>query len=291
MSEQLTLSAETRDRAGKGASRHLRREGRVPAVVYGNNEEALSIHLEEKALVKALSSGHFMNSVVMIDAGAAPVRTLPKDVQFHPVTDRPLHVDFLRISEHAKVHVDVPIHFVDEDKSRGIKRGGVLNQVRHELELICDAAEIPEEIVVSLAGIISGLVVAGGLAAGRRLDAWAGVFLITTLATSVTGFGFPTDTLLPSHIVGGISILVLAATIAAHVKGWRVVYASGVVAATYLNSFVLVVQLFRRVPDLSALAPTQSEPAFALAQLVVLAAFVWLGVAANAGMRSAVAGR
>jgi large subunit ribosomal protein L25 len=156
MSEQLTLSAETRDRAGKGASRHLRREGRVPAVVYGNNEEALSIHLEEKALVKALSTGHFMNSVVMIDAGAAPVRTLPKDVQFHPVTDRPLHVDFLRISEHAKVHVDVPIHFVDEDKSKGIKRGGVLNQVRHELELICDAAEIPEEIVVSLAGMDIG---------------------------------------------------------------------------------------------------------------------------------------
>jgi large subunit ribosomal protein L25 len=156
MSEQLTLSAETRERAGKGASRYLRREGRVPAVVYGNNEEPLSIHLEEKALVKALSSGHFMNSVVMIDAGAAPVRTLPKDVQFHPVSDRPLHVDFLRISEHAKVHVDVPIHFVDEDKSKGIKRGGVLNQVRHDLELICDAAEIPEEIVISLAGMDIG---------------------------------------------------------------------------------------------------------------------------------------
>ena len=156
MSEQLTLSAETRERAGKGASRHLRREGRVPAVIYGNNEDPLSIHVEEKALVKALSGGHFMNSVVMIDAGAAPVRTLPKDVQFHPVTDRPLHVDFLRISEHAKVHVDVPIHFVDEDKSKGIKRGGVLNQVRHELELICDAAEIPDEIRVSLAGMDIG---------------------------------------------------------------------------------------------------------------------------------------
>ena len=156
MSEQLTLSAETRERAGKGASRYLRREGRVPAVVYGSNEEPLSIHLEEKALMKALSSGHFMNSVVMIDAGKAPVRTLPKDVQFHPVTDRPLHVDFLRISEHAKVHVDVPIHFVDEDKSKGIKRGGVLNQVRHDLELICDAAEIPEEILISLAGMDIG---------------------------------------------------------------------------------------------------------------------------------------
>jgi len=156
MSEQLTLSAETRERAGKGASRVLRREGRVPAVVYGNNEEPLSIHLEEKLLVKALSTGHFMNSVVMIDAGGAPVRTLPKDVQFHPVTDRPLHVDFLRISEHAKVHVAVPINFIDEDKSKGLKKGGVLNTVRHELELVCDAAEIPEEIQISLAGLDIG---------------------------------------------------------------------------------------------------------------------------------------
>lgn len=156
MSEQLTLSAETRERAGKGASRMLRREGRVPAVVYGNNEDPLSIHLEEKLLVKALSTGHFMNSVVMIDAGGAPVRTLPKDVQFHPVTDRPLHVDFLRISEHAKVHVAVPINFIDEDKSKGLKKGGVLNTVRHELELVCDAAEIPEEIEISLAGLDIG---------------------------------------------------------------------------------------------------------------------------------------
>jgi large subunit ribosomal protein L25 len=156
MSEQLTLSAGTRERAGKGASRVLRREGRVPAVVYGNNEEPLSIHLEEKALVKALSTGHFMNSVVMIDAGGTPARTLPKDVQFHPVTDRPLHVDFLRISEHSKVHVAVPIRFVDEEGSKGLKRGGVLNSVRHELELICDAAEIPEEIAISLAGLDIG---------------------------------------------------------------------------------------------------------------------------------------
>jgi large subunit ribosomal protein L25 len=156
MSEQLTLSAETRERAGKGASRHLRRQGRVPAVVYGANQEPLAIHLEEKGLVKALSTGHFMNSVVMIDAGGAATRTLPKDVQFHPVTDRPLHVDFLRISEHATVTVAVPINFIDEEKSKGLKRGGVLNTVRHELELICDAAEIPEEIAISLAGLDIG---------------------------------------------------------------------------------------------------------------------------------------
>ena len=152
MSEQLTLSAETRERAGKGASRALRNQGRVPAVIYGEKKEPLSIHLEEKALVKALSTGHFMNSVVMIDAGGAATRTLPKDVQFHPVTDRPVHVDFLRIAEHATVTVAVPIRFVNDEESRGLKRGGVLNSVRHELELVCDAAEIPEEIVIDLAG-------------------------------------------------------------------------------------------------------------------------------------------
>src|SRR3954469_1600235 len=156
MSEQLTLSAETRDRAGKGASRAMRREGRVPAVVYGNKEAPLPIHVEEKALMRALSTGHFMNSVVMIDVGGGTTRTLPKDVQFHPVTDRPLHVDFLRISEHAKVTVAVPIRFTGEDQSRGLKRGGVLNAVRHDLELTCDAAEIPDEVEVSLAGLDIG---------------------------------------------------------------------------------------------------------------------------------------
>ena len=136
MSEQLTLSAETRDRGGKGASRALRRDGRVPAVIYGQKQDPISIHVEEKVLAKMLSTGHFMNSVVMIDVGGNATRTLPKDVQFHPVTDRPVHVDFFRIGEHSEVTVEVPIRFVNEDKSRGLKRGGVLNAVRHELELV-----------------------------------------------------------------------------------------------------------------------------------------------------------
>ena len=156
MSEQLTLSAETRERAGKGASRDIRRQGRVPAVIYGAKQEPLGIHVEEKVLVKMMSGGHFMNSVVMIEAGGQQHRTLPKDVQFHPVTDRPLHVDFLRIGEHSTVTVAVPIRFTGEEESRGIKRGGVVNAVRHELELICDAAEIPDEVEVSLAGLDIG---------------------------------------------------------------------------------------------------------------------------------------
>jgi len=152
MSEQLTLSAEARDRAGKGASRAMRRDGRVPAVIYGDKQDPLPIHLEEKALVKALSTGHFMNAIAMIDVAGGPIRTLPKDVQFHPVTDRPLHVDFLRIGEHSTVHVNVPVHFHNEEEAPGLTRGGVLNVVRHELELICDAASIPEEILIDLAG-------------------------------------------------------------------------------------------------------------------------------------------
>ena len=156
MSEQLTLPAEARERAGKGASRALRRDGRVPAVIYGDKKEPLSVHVEEKLLAKMLSTGHFMNSVVMIDAGRATHRTLPKDVQFHPVSSRPVHVDFLRIGEHSKVHVNVPVRFDNEEASPGIKRGGVLNVVRHDLELVCDAAEIPEEIHIDLTGLDIG---------------------------------------------------------------------------------------------------------------------------------------
>lgn len=152
MSEQLTLSAEARDRAGKGASRALRREGRVPAVIYGMNEEPTIVHVEEKALNKLLGTGHFMNSVVMVEVNGKAVRTLPKDVAFHPVTDRPLHADFLRVSEHATVHVNVPVRFDNEAASPGLKKGGVLNIVLHEVELIVDAAEIPDDVVVDLTG-------------------------------------------------------------------------------------------------------------------------------------------
>lgn len=156
MSEQLTLSAEARERAGKGASRALRREGRVPAVVYGEKQPPLSIHIAEKELVKMLNTGHFTNSLVMIDVGGKSTRTLPKDVQFHPVTDRPVHVDFYRVSKDATVTVGVPIRFVGEEGSRGLRRGGVLNTVRHELELVCEADSIPDEIVIDLAGLDIG---------------------------------------------------------------------------------------------------------------------------------------
>ncbi len=152
MSDALTLPAETRDRAGKGAYRALRREGRVPAVIYGGKEEPTPIHIEERLLVRQLDTGHFMNSIIEIEVGGKKVRTLPKDVALHPVTDRPEHVDFLRLAKGAKVDVSVPVVFVDEEESPGLKKGGVLNIVRHELELVCEADKIPSEITISVKG-------------------------------------------------------------------------------------------------------------------------------------------
>jgi hypothetical protein len=143
-------------------------------------------------------------------------------------------------------------------------------------------------IVLSLVGIVTGLVVAGGFVAGKRLDGWSGVFLVTTVLTNVTGFGFPFVTLLPSHIVGVLSLIVLAVVIVArywkHLAGaWRGVYVVGAVVALYLNVFVLLAQLFLRLPALIVSAPTQKEPPFLVTQLVVLGLFIWLGRAAMQG--------
>ncbi len=156
MSDQLTLSAETREKAGKGASRALRREGRIPAVIYGDKQDAQPIHVAERDLNKLLHTGHMMNSLVEITLGKDKIRTLPKDVALHPVTDRPLHADFLRLAKDATVEVAVPVVFVNQEESPGLKRGGVLNVVRHELDLVCDAARIPDEIELDVTGLEVG---------------------------------------------------------------------------------------------------------------------------------------
>ena len=156
MSEALTLSAETRERAGKGASRALRREGRVPAVIYGGKEDPVTIHVEAKELGRQLGLGHFMNSIVMIDVGGKSVRTLPKDVAFDPVSERALHVDFLRLAKDAKIEVAVPVVFTNEEASPGLKKGGVLNVVRHELELVCESDRIPDQIEIDVTGLEVG---------------------------------------------------------------------------------------------------------------------------------------
>ena len=156
MSDALTLPAEARERAGKGASRELRRNGRVPAVIYGGKEEPTAIHIEERALLRQLGTGHFMNSIVMVEVDGKAVRTIPKDVAVHPVTDRPLHADFLRLAKDAKIQVAVPVHFTNEDDSPGLKKGGVLNVVRHDLELVCESDKIPDQIVLDVTGLDIG---------------------------------------------------------------------------------------------------------------------------------------
>ena len=156
MSDALNLSAELRERAGKGASRALRRDGRVPAVIYGGKEEPTTIHVEEKALVQNLMTGHFMNSIVMIDIDGKTHRTLPKDVALDPVKDRPIHVDFLRLAKDAKIEVNIPVVFVNQEESPGLKKGGVLNVVRHDLELVCEADKIPGEIEIDVTGLEVG---------------------------------------------------------------------------------------------------------------------------------------
>jgi large subunit ribosomal protein L25 len=152
MSDALTLPAETRERAGKGASRALRREGRIPAVIYGGKEEAITIHVEEKELTRQLMTGHFMNSIVQIELGGDKVRAIPKDVALHPVTDRPIHADFFRLAKGGKIEVSVPVVFINEEESPGLKKGGVLNVVRHELELVCENDKIPGEIEIDVTG-------------------------------------------------------------------------------------------------------------------------------------------
>jgi len=146
-------------------------------------------------------------------------------------------------------------------------------------------------VVISVLGIIAGLVVVGGLMAGARMDGWTVFFLATTILTSVTGFGFPFTNVLPPHVVGAISLVVLAVCLAArYLKrlegGWRSTYVVTAVTALYLNVFVLVVQLFVKTPPLAQLAPTQQEAPFAVTQALVLALFVWMGWAAVRGFRT-----
>ena len=145
------LKAVARERVGKGSSRELRRNGSIPAVIYGDKQTPISIVLDTNEVTKRIHAGGFMTTVATIDVGGEKVKVLPKDYQLDPVRDFVLHVDFLRVSANSQVSVQVPVHFINEEKS-AIKIGGVLNVVRHEVELHCPADAIPEFITVDLAG-------------------------------------------------------------------------------------------------------------------------------------------
>ncbi|WP_297323264.1 50S ribosomal protein L25/general stress protein Ctc, partial [uncultured Bartonella sp.] len=141
-----------RERVGKGSSRHLRRNGLIPAVIYGDKQPAIAIALPYKEVYYKIHGGAFFTTIASIEVGNEKIEVLPTDYQLDPVRDFPMHVDFLRITEKSVVHVNIPVHFVNEEQAPGIKIGGVLNIVRHEVEFAVPAHNIPEAITVDLTG-------------------------------------------------------------------------------------------------------------------------------------------
>ncbi len=156
MSQIVSVDAIKKDRAGKGAARATRREGRVPAVIYGDKKEPTMISLDPRDVWRELQSGAFFTRLYEFKVDGEATRTLARDVQFHPVTDQPIHLDFLRVAPETMVTVDVPVHFQNEQICPGIKRGGLLNIVRHAVELRCRADSIPDSLVFDLAEIKMG---------------------------------------------------------------------------------------------------------------------------------------
>lgn len=155
-SETYELTAEARDRVGKGSARHLRRSGKIPAVIYGDKQPPMPIALPYKDVFLKIHGGGFLTTLATIDVDGTKIPVLPKDYQLDPVRDFPVHVDFLRIGKDTIVTVDIPVHFVGEEESPGLERGGVLNVVRYAIELHCPASAIPEYIEVSVAGLDIG---------------------------------------------------------------------------------------------------------------------------------------
>lgn len=156
MSETYELKAEERENAGKGAARAIRRSGRVPAVIYGDKKPPVSISLPYKEVDLKIRGGGFLTTVATIDVKGDKIRVIPKDFQLDPVRDFPIHVDFLRVSKGAKLTLDIPVHFINDEVSPGIKRGGVLNVVRHAVELEVPVDSIPDALIADLTGLDIG---------------------------------------------------------------------------------------------------------------------------------------
>lgn len=150
MTDITVLTANAREKVGKGSAREARRQGNIPAVIYGDKKSPIPIVIEQKILVRQLSTGGFFNTLFDIDINGELNRVLPRDVQLHPVTDVPEHVDFLRVSATTKISVEVPVEFIGDDVSPGIKSGGVLNVVRYTVEVSCTPDLIPSTLSVDL---------------------------------------------------------------------------------------------------------------------------------------------
>ena len=156
MSDITVISANQRDRVGKGSARAARRAGMVPAVIYGNKQAALGIELEARVIRKIIHEPGIFSRLLKISVGGEEITVLTRDIQFHPVSDEALHFDFLRVSETSSISVAIGVEFINEDKCPGLRIGGNLNVVRHEVELNCPANDIPEKITIDLEGVKVG---------------------------------------------------------------------------------------------------------------------------------------
>jgi len=150
------LNVEVRERTGKGGAREARRSGQVPGVLYGGGENPVSISLMSNEVVKAINSGSFLGNMIKISHDGKQQSVFTQDVQFHPVRDEPVHIDFYRVTKDTIITVEVTVNFMNEDKSPGLTEGGVLNVVRHAIEVSCPAGSIPESIDVDLSGLDIG---------------------------------------------------------------------------------------------------------------------------------------
>lgn len=156
MADTEVIEAVAREGVGKGASRALRRQGRVPAVIYGDKKPPETISVEQRELERMMQTGTYLSTLLILDVDGKKTEVIPRDVQTDPVKDFPVHVDFLRLGKGATVTVEVPVNFLNEEDCPGLKRGGVLNVVRYTIEVVCPAASIPESFDADLSGLDLG---------------------------------------------------------------------------------------------------------------------------------------
>jgi large subunit ribosomal protein L25 len=192
MSHVATIPAQKKSAAGTGAARAARREGVLPGVVYGGAGESVMVTVDPRDVLKGLNKPGFFATIFDLDMGKEKERVIPKTVQFHPVTDAPLHIDFLRVTNTTQVTVMVPVHLLNQDKCRGIKMGGVLNVARQAVQVSCPANSIPDLFEVDIANLKIGDAVKSsdiGLPEGVRFTSRDGVFTIATIAKPRGGAG------------------------------------------------------------------------------------------------------
>lgn len=156
MSSIVTIEAQTRESTGTGSARATRREGLVPGIVYGHNKENQLISIEPRAIAKEIYKTGFFSRLFALSLNGKVEHVLAKDIHLDPVTDAPLHIDFMRVAKDARIHVNIPVTVINDDKAPGVKKGGIVNVIHHTLEVICPADSIPSEIIVDLTGLEAG---------------------------------------------------------------------------------------------------------------------------------------